>query len=94
MQIQKWKEKVLHSKLTYLTSDRDDIIYGNSYITIIIKKSDWINKKVDDIDITILEKFPNTSHFGSLNNEYKKLIDFVMMLPADKLKELKEKFKQ
>ena len=84
----------MYSKLTYLTSDENDIIYGNSYITIIIKKSDWINKKVDDIDITILEKFPNTNHFGSLNNEYKRLLDFVMMLPADKLKELKEKFNQ
>lgn len=29
----------MYSKLTYLTSDKDDIIYGNSYITIIIKKS-------------------------------------------------------
>ena len=77
------------SKLTYLTSDKDDIIYRNSYITIIIKKSDWINKKFDDIDITILEKFPNTSHFGSLNNEYKKIIDFVMMLPADKLMKIR-----
>ena len=77
----------MYSKLTYLTSDKDDIIYGNSYIT---KKSDWINKKVDDIDITILEKFPNTSHFGSLNNEYKRLLDFVMMLPADKLKLIRQ----
>ena len=80
----------MYSKLTYLTSDKDDIIYGNSYITIIIKKSDWINKKVDDIDITILEKFPNTNHFGSLNNEYKRLLDFVMMLPADKLKLIRQ----
>lgn len=46
------------------------------------------------INIAILEKFPNTNHFGSLNNEYKRLLYFVMMLPADKLKELKEKFKQ
>lgn len=84
----------MYSKLTYLTSDENYIIYGNSYITIIIKKSDWINKNVDDIDITILEKFPNTNHFGSLNNEYKRLLDFVMMLPADKLKELKKKFNQ
>lgn len=37
----------MYSKLTYLTSDENDIIYGNSYITIIIKKSDWINKNVD-----------------------------------------------
>ena len=80
----------MYSKLTYLTSDENDIIYGNSYITIIIKKSDWINKKVDDIDITILEKFPNTSHFGSSNNEYKRLIDFAMMLPADKLKLIRD----
>ena len=80
----------MYSKLNYLTSDKDYIVYGNSYITIIIKKSDWINKKVDDIDITILEKFPNTSHFGSLNNEYKRLLDFVMMLPADKLKLIRQ----
>ena len=84
----------MYSKLTYLTSDENYIIYGTSYITIIIKKSDCINKNVDDIDITILEKFPNTNHFGSLNNEYKRLLDFVMMLPADKLKELKKKFNQ
>lgn len=84
----------MYSKLTYLTIDENYIIYGNSYITIIIKKSDWINKNVDDIDITILEKFPNTNHFGSLNNEYKRLLDFVMMLPTDKLKELKKKFNQ
>ena len=80
----------MYSKLTYLTSDKDDIIYGNSYITNKKKKSDWINKKFDDIDITILEKFPNTSHFGSLNNEYKRLLDFVMMLPADKLKLIRQ----
>ena len=81
----------MYSKLTYLTSDKDNIIYENSYITIIIKKSDWINKKVDDINIAILEKFPDTSHFGCLNNKYKRLIDFVTMLPTDKLEELKEK---
>ena len=80
----------MYSKLTYLTSDKDDIIYGNSYITIIIKKSDWINKKVDNIDITFLEKISNKSHFGSLNNEYKRLIDFAMMLPADKLKLIRD----
>ena len=47
----------MYSKLTYLTSDKDDIIYGNSYITIIIKKSDWINKKVDDIKLGILNNY-------------------------------------
>ena len=41
-----------------------------------------INSAID----TAVKSIQTTNQFGSLNNEYRKLIDSVMMLPADKLK--------
>ncbi len=56
--------------------------------SVIILSSNKINlEDLKDIEISIFSNTtPNISQFGSLNNEYKRLIDFVMMLPADKLK--------
>ena len=84
----------MYSKLMFLTSDEDNIVYGNAYTTVIIKKNDWLNKKIDNIGITVLEQFDTRSQFGCLTNQYKKLLDYVMMLPADKLKIIRDAVKK
>ena len=45
-----------------------------------------VKKGINSVIDTAVKSIQTTNQFGSLNNEYRKLIDSVMMLPADKLK--------
>ena len=52
----------------------------------IINMRNNVKKGINSVIDTAVKSIQTTNQFGSLNNEYRKLIDSVMMLPADKLK--------
>ena len=49
-----------------------------------------LNKDIMNILDVSIKTVQNNSQFGSLNNEYRKLLDSMMMLPADKLDKIRE----
>lgn len=49
-----------------------------------------INKDIMNILDVSIKTVQNNSQFGSLNNEYRRLLDSMMMLPADKLDKIRE----
>ena len=49
-----------------------------------------VKKGINSVIDTAVKSIQTTNQFGSLNNEYRKLIDSVMMLPADKLKLIRD----
>lgn len=52
----------------------------------IIATRSAVKKDINNTIDIALKSIQTTNQFGSLNNEYRKLLDSVMMLPADKLK--------
>lgn len=49
-----------------------------------------LNKDIMNILDVSIKTVQNNSQFGSLNNEYRRLLDSMMMLPADKLDKIRE----
>jgi len=49
-----------------------------------------LNKDITNILDVSMRTVQNNSQFGSLNNEYRKLLDSMMMLPEDKLEQIRE----
>ena len=56
----------------------------------IINMRNNVKKGINSVIDTAVKSIQTTNQFGSLNNEYRKLIDSVMMLPADKLKLIRD----
>ncbi len=79
----------MYSKLKYIDNDEDNIIYGNRDVIIVIKKSDWLNKKINNLNITLLGNMYNTR-----TETYRSIVDRLLNLSKDELDRLSDMYNQ
>ena len=78
----------MYSKLIFIDNDKDVLVYSDGVAVVIIEKENLLSNELERLNIKLIDR--NRESIGSSNDRYKFILNKILMLPKDKLDEIKK----